>query len=52
MAFSYMNEKTVFVPAGKWVLYQMGPSSPQHVASSGCRWRRPPDMEGSCEYMD
>jgi hypothetical protein len=26
---------------------------PRHGASSGCGWRRrPPDMEGSCEYID
>jgi len=27
--------------------------SPRHGASSGCRWRRrPPDMEGSCQYIE
>jgi hypothetical protein len=27
--------------------------SPWHIVSSGCRWRRrPPDMDGSCEYTE
>jgi hypothetical protein len=31
----------------------MGPLSPRHGASSGSEWRRqPPDMEGSCEYIE
>jgi hypothetical protein len=31
----------------------VGPLSPGHGASSGCRWRRwPPDMEGSCKYIE
>jgi hypothetical protein len=30
-----------------------GPLSPQHGASSGRAWRRrPPDMEGGCEYTE
>jgi hypothetical protein len=30
-----------------------GPLSPRHGASSGCgRRRRPPDVEGSCEYTE
>jgi len=29
-----------------------GSLSPPHGASSGCGWRkRPPDTEGSCEYI-
>jgi hypothetical protein len=23
-----------------------------HGASSGCRWKRPPDMDGSCENIE
>jgi hypothetical protein len=31
----------------------VGPLSPRHGASSGCGWReRPPEMEGSCEYIE
>jgi hypothetical protein len=30
-----------------------GSLSPRHGASSGCGWRRrPPDTEGSCEYIE
>jgi hypothetical protein len=35
----------------KWV--PVGPLLPRHGASPGCGWRRqPPDMEGSCEYIE
>jgi hypothetical protein len=33
--------------------YYVGPLSQRHGASSGCGWRRrPPVIEGSCEYIE
>jgi hypothetical protein len=39
--------------AGTEEMRNMYIMSPRHGASSGCGWRRrPPDMEGGCEYIE
>jgi len=35
------------------ITYHVGSLSPRHGTSSGCGWnRRPPYLEGSCEYIE
>jgi hypothetical protein len=48
-----LGPETGFVTHTKQQAMLSGSLSPRHGASSGCGWRRrPPDMEGSCEYIE
>jgi hypothetical protein len=49
---SYLS-KIHFTYVLVFLVVSLGSLSPRHGASAGCGWkRRPPGMEGSCEYIE